>query len=49
MALGELAQPGFLLTLASSPLTAGLIGGAVVLQLVAFACVRRIARVGEPR
>ncbi|HEY1537941.1 MAG TPA: type II secretion system F family protein [Solirubrobacteraceae bacterium] len=49
MALGELVQPGFLMTLARSPLTAGLIGGAVVLQLVAFACVRRIARVEEPR
>jgi len=49
LALGELAQPGYLLTLASSPLSAALIAAAFALQVVAFACVRRIARVGVQR
>ena len=47
LALGELAQPGYLMTLASSPLQAALIAAALVLQVIAFVCVRRIARVGE--
>lgn len=49
IALGELAQPGLVLALASSALTAVLIAAAVGLQLVALVCVRRIARVGERR
>jgi tight adherence protein B len=49
IALGELAQPGFVLALASSALSAVLIAAALGLQLVAFVCVRRIARVGERR
>jgi len=44
--LGELAQPGFITGLISSPLPALLAGSAMALQLVALACVRRIARVG---
>ncbi|MDX6718884.1 MAG: tight adherence protein, partial [Solirubrobacteraceae bacterium] len=49
IALGELAQPGFVLALASSALSAVLIAAAIGLQLVAFVWVRRIARVGEWR
>jgi tight adherence protein B len=49
IALGELAQPGFLLRLAGSPLTGVMVGGAVVLQAVALVLVRRIARVGVAR
>ncbi|MEJ7797310.1 MAG: type II secretion system F family protein [Solirubrobacteraceae bacterium] len=49
LALGELAAPGQLMTLASSPLTAVLIAAALGLQVVAFLLVRRIARVGEHR
>jgi tight adherence protein B len=45
LALAELGQPGFLRTLASSPVTGSMIGAALALQLVAAACVRRIARV----
>jgi tight adherence protein B len=48
LALGELAQPGFVAALASSPLTAAMVLLALALQAVAFAVVRRIARVGEP-
>jgi tight adherence protein B len=48
LALGELAQPGFVAALASSPLSAAMVVVALALQAVAFACVRRIARVGEP-
>ena len=44
--LGELAQPGFITGLISSSLPALLAGSAMALQLVALACVRRIARVG---
>ena len=44
--LGELAQPGFITGLISSPLPALLAGSAMALQLVALVCVRRIARVG---
>ena len=47
LALGELAQPGFVAALVAEPLTAVMIAVALVLQAVAFACVRRIARVGE--
>ena len=45
LALGELAQPGFVLELAGSPLTAAMVVLALVLQVVAFVSVRRIARV----
>jgi tight adherence protein B len=48
LALGELAQPGFVLTLASAPLPAVMLGLALVLQVVALVCVRRIARIGAP-
>jgi len=47
LALGELARPGLVLELASTPLTAAMIAVALVLQVVAFACVRRIARITE--
>ena len=46
--LGELAQPGFIVGLLSSPLPALLAGTAMALQVVALVCVRRIARVGLP-
>lgn len=49
LALGEIASPGYLRTLASAPLSAILVAGAVGLQVVAFVLVRRIARVGELR
>ncbi len=49
LALGELAQPGFVLALLGEPATAALIVAAVALQVVALVCVRRIARVGEAR
>jgi len=49
LALAELAQPGFVRELLSTPITSILVGLALVLQLVAFACVHRIARVGEVR
>jgi tight adherence protein B len=49
LALAEIASPGYLRTLAASPLSAILVGGAVGLQVVAYLCVRRIARVGEVR
>ncbi len=45
LAFGELAQPGLLLALAGSALTAAMVALALVLQAVAFVCVRRIARV----
>ena len=45
LALGELAQPGFVLELAGSPLTAAMVVLALVLQVIAFVSVRRIARV----
>ncbi len=48
LALGELAQPGFVLALASAPLTAAMVALALALQVVAFVCVRRIARIGTP-
>ena len=46
--LGELAQPGFVGGLVSSPLPALLAGTAMALQVLALVCVRRIARVGLP-
>jgi tight adherence protein B len=49
LALGELAQPGFVAALVGQPLTAALMAGAVGLQVVALVWVRRIARVGNPR
>lgn len=42
--LAELGSPGFLASLLSNPLSAWLAGFAVVLQLVALAAIRRIAR-----
>ena len=48
LALGELAQPGFVLALAASPLSAAMIVPALALQALAVLCVRRIARIGEP-
>ncbi|HVF77311.1 MAG TPA: type II secretion system F family protein [Solirubrobacteraceae bacterium] len=48
LALGELVQPGSVPALAASPLTAAMVGLALILQAVAFVCVRRIARIGEP-
>jgi tight adherence protein B len=47
-ALAELAQPGYLLSLAREPLPATLLALAVVLQLVAGVLVRRIARAAGP-
>jgi tight adherence protein B len=47
LALAELAQPGFVAALVGAPRTGVLVALALVLQAVAFACVRRIARVGE--
>ncbi|MDX6679925.1 MAG: tight adherence protein [Solirubrobacteraceae bacterium] len=47
LALGELAQPGFVASLVSDPRTGLMIALALVLEAIAFACVRRIARVGE--
>lgn len=49
IALGELARPGLVVSLVSARLPALLTGAALVLALVALVCVRRIARVGEPR
>ena len=46
LVLGELAQPGFVPALLSEPLTAVMAGLALVLQVLAFVCVTRIARVG---
>jgi tight adherence protein B len=43
--LAELADPGFLVGLGSSFLTAWLVGLALVLQLAAAVLIRRIARV----
>lgn len=48
IALTELAQPGFVLALASSTMTALMVAFALVLHVVAFVCVRRIARLNEP-
>jgi len=48
LALAELAQPGFVPALASSTPTALMVVLALVLQAVAFAWVRRIARIGAP-
>ncbi|MEA2223272.1 MAG: tight adherence protein [Solirubrobacteraceae bacterium] len=48
LALAEVAQPGFVPALASSTPTALMVALALVLQAVAFACVRRIARIGGP-
>lgn len=47
LALGELAQPGLVLGLASAPVTAAMLVVALVLQAVAFAWVSRIARVAS--
>jgi tight adherence protein B len=48
LVIGELVAPGYLRTLAASPLTVAMVAVALVLQIVAFVWVRRIARVGEP-
>jgi tight adherence protein B len=47
LALGELVQPGSVLALVGSPLTAAMVALALALQAVAFLCIRRIARIGE--
>jgi tight adherence protein B len=47
--LGEIAAPGFVVTLLAAPLPALLAAGAMALQLVALFWVRRLARVGGPR
>jgi len=46
--LAELAQPGYVVSLADTPLSAGLIAAAVVCQVVAGVLVRRIARMDGP-
>ena len=46
LALGELAQPGFVIALAAEPLTAVMVLAALGLQAIAFVCVARIGRVG---
>ena len=46
--LAELAQPGYLLSLVSSPLTAVLLAAAVGCQVMAGVLVRRIARLEGP-
>ena len=43
-ALAELADPGFVARLLANPISAWLTGMAVVLQLLAVVCVRRLAR-----
>lgn len=48
LVLGELAQPGFVAGLISAPAPALLAGTALVLQVIALVCVRRIARIGHP-
>jgi len=48
LAFGELAQPGLVLGLAANPLTAPMVVSALVLQAIAFGCVRRIARIRAP-
>jgi tight adherence protein B len=45
--LAELAHPGALRDMARSPLTLWLGGGALVLEAMALAAIRRIARVGD--
>lgn len=47
LALGELAQPGSVLALTSSPVTAAMVALALALQAIAYVCVRRIARIGD--
>ncbi len=47
VAIGELADPGFVFALARQPVPALLAGAALVLQLVALVCVSAIARVRE--
>jgi tight adherence protein B len=45
--LAELASPGYLGSLARSPLTAWLVGCAIVCQLIAFAVIHRLARIAR--
>jgi tight adherence protein B len=45
--LAELARPGAIGAMLSSPLAVWLVGGAGVCQLLALAAIRRIARVGD--
>ena len=45
--LAELASPGYTASLARAPLTAWLVGCAVLCQLVAFAAIHRLARVAR--
>jgi tight adherence protein B len=44
-ALAELASPGYIASLAGAPLTAWLVGCAVLCQLIAFAAIHRLAKV----
>jgi tight adherence protein B len=46
-ALAELADPGYVVTLARAPLAPWLLGAAAVCELLACALISRIARVGE--
>ena len=46
-ALAELASPGYIASLGRAPLTAWLVGCAVLCQLVAFAAIHRLARVAR--
>ncbi len=48
LVLGELAHPGFVAGLVSAPMPALLAATAMVLQVVALVCVRRISRIGQP-
>ena len=45
--LAEFASPGYIASLARAPLTAWLVGCAVLCQLVAFAAIHRLARVAR--
>ena len=45
--LAELASPSYIASLARAPLTAWLVGCAVLCQLVAFAAIHRLARVAR--
>jgi len=42
--LAELARPGFVASLAGTPLTAAMLAASIILQLLAWAAIRRIAR-----
>jgi tight adherence protein B len=46
-ALAELGSPGYLASLAATPVGAVLVAASAALQLLAVLAIRRIARVGE--